>query len=68
RPSNSFLIYRKEHAKAYAGLVATELSTKLAKAWKNETPERRAYYAMLAERAKAEHAIKYPNYKFTPIK
>ncbi|KAG0333550.1 hypothetical protein BG000_009078 [Podila horticola] len=68
RPPNSFLIYRKEHAKKFAGLVATELSTKLAMAWKKETPERQAYYAGLAERAKQEHALKFPNYKFTPVK
>ncbi|KAF9177459.1 Casanova [Haplosporangium sp. Z 767] len=68
RPPNSFLIYRKEHATRYAGLVATRLSTKLAEAWRKETPERRAHYAMLAEKAKQEHAIKYPNYKFTPVK
>ncbi|KAF9970306.1 hypothetical protein BGZ65_011230, partial [Modicella reniformis] len=68
RPPNSFLIYRKEHAKAYKGLVATELSTKLAEAWNNETGECRAHYARLAEKAKKEHAIRYPNYKFTPIK
>lgn len=68
RPPNSFLIYRKEHAKKYAGLVATELSTKLAMAWKKESPERHAYYAELAERAKQEHAIKFPDYKFTPVK
>ncbi|KAF9945682.1 Casanova [Mortierella alpina] len=68
RPPNSFLIYRKEHAARYAGLVATELSTKLAQAWKKETPERRNHYAMLAEKAKQDHAVKYPNYKFTPMK
>ncbi|KAG0013379.1 hypothetical protein BGZ81_001055 [Podila clonocystis] len=68
RPPNSFLIYRKEHAKKFAGLVATELSTKLAMAWKKETPERQAHYAELAERAKQEHALKFPGYKFTPVK
>ncbi|CAO3573318.1 unnamed protein product [Mortierella alpina] len=68
RPPNSFLIYRKEHAARYAGLVATELSTKLAQAWKVESPERRNHYAMLAEKAKQDHAVKYPNYKFTPMK
>ncbi|KAG0205180.1 Transcription factor Sox-2 [Mortierella sp. GBA30] len=67
RPPNSFLIYRKEHAAKYAGLVATELSTKLAQAWKKETPERRAHYANLAEKAKQDHAIQHPNYKFKPI-
>ncbi|KAF9414029.1 hypothetical protein BGZ94_000539 [Podila epigama] len=68
RPPNSFLIYRKEHATKYAGLVATELSTKLAMAWKKESPERKAHYAALAEQAKQEHAIKFPGYKFTPAK
>ncbi|KAG0051760.1 Casanova [Gryganskiella cystojenkinii] len=68
RPSNSFLIYRKEHAVQYAGLVATELSAKLALAWRHETEERRNHYAVLAEKLKQEHAIKYPNYKFTPVK
>lgn len=37
-------------------------------AWRKETPERHAYYAELAERAKQEHAIKFPDYKFTPVK
>ncbi|GJJ70945.1 hypothetical protein EMPS_03295 [Entomortierella parvispora] len=68
RPPNSFLIYRKEHATQYAGLVATELSSKLALSWKRETPERREHYAQLAVKAKQEHAIRYPNYKFTPVK
>ncbi|KAI8602373.1 high mobility group box domain-containing protein, partial [Dissophora ornata] len=68
RPANAFLIYRREHAKAYPGLVATELSTKLAQAWKDETPERQALYFRKAEKLKQEHAINYPNWKFTPRK
>ncbi|KAF9094879.1 Casanova [Mortierella sp. AD031] len=68
RPPNSFLIYRKEHATNYAGLVATALSAKLAAAWKRETPERLQYYADLAVIAKKEHKLMYPDYKFTPAK
>ncbi|KAF8941838.1 Casanova [Haplosporangium gracile] len=68
RPPNSFLIYRREHAVHYPGLVATALSAKLAISWRNETPERRKYYADLAKKAEKEHKLKYPDYKFTPAK
>ncbi|KAI9240961.1 MAG: high mobility group box domain-containing protein, partial [Podila humilis] len=68
RPPNSFMIYRREKATNHAGLIAAELSTKLAKAWRNETPETRAHYARLAEQAKAEHTLRYPTYKFTPAR
>ncbi|KAG0272230.1 Transcription factor Sox-2 [Linnemannia exigua] len=68
RPANSFLIYRKEHAIKYSGLVAPKLSAILAVAWKNEPPERVKYYADLAEKEKKKHALKYPDYKFTPVK
>ncbi|KAG0009489.1 hypothetical protein BGZ81_003356 [Podila clonocystis] len=68
RPPNSFMIYRREKATEHAGLIAAELSTKLAKAWRNETPETRAHYASLADHAKARHTFQYPNYKFTPAR
>ncbi|KAG0017667.1 Casanova [Podila clonocystis] len=68
RPPNSFMIYRREKATEHTGLIAAELSTKLAKAWRNETPETRAHYASLADHAKAEHTLQYPNYKFTPAR
>ncbi|KAF9297788.1 Casanova [Mortierella antarctica] len=68
RPPNSFMIYRREQATKHTGLIAAKLSTKLAKAWRNETPETRAHYAGLAEQARAEHTLKYPTYKFTPAR
>ncbi|KAF9117351.1 Casanova, partial [Mortierella sp. 14UC] len=68
RPANSFLIYRKEHAVKFAGLVATALSAKLAISWRNESPERLKHYADLAAKAKEEHKRMYPNYKFSPAK
>ncbi|ORZ14462.1 hypothetical protein BCR41DRAFT_292955, partial [Lobosporangium transversale] len=66
RPLNCFFIYRRENAKAYRGMIAPVLSAKLANDWKNETPERQQYYMELAEKAKVEHKLAYPNYKFTP--
>ncbi|KAG0208270.1 hypothetical protein BGX33_006350 [Mortierella sp. NVP41] len=52
----------------YAGLVATELSAKLGRAWRNAPQELRDRYDALAEEAKKEHAATYPDYKFTPVK
>ncbi|KAG0305817.1 Transcription factor Sox-2 [Dissophora globulifera] len=68
RPCNSFLIYRKEHAKLFEGLVATELSKRLAEAWAKESNQRKLYFAHLAELEKIEHAVRHPDYKFTPRK
>ncbi|KAK3838383.1 MAG: putative HMG box protein, partial [Linnemannia elongata] len=66
RPSNSFMIYRKERATQYPGLVAPALSAMIAHDWKHETPDVLEYYAQLAEEAKVEHKRRYPDYKFTP--
>ncbi|KAF9925888.1 hypothetical protein FBU30_004413 [Linnemannia zychae] len=68
RPANSFMLYRAENSKKYPGLVATELSAKLGESWRNEPQEVRDRYEELAEQAKKEHAIRYPDYKFAPIK
>ncbi|KAK3833989.1 MAG: hypothetical protein J3R72DRAFT_514716, partial [Linnemannia gamsii] len=68
RPPNSFIIYRREHSSNYSKITAAELSKILGEQWANEPPERKAYYAKLAKAAEKEHAIKYPEYKFTPAK
>ncbi|KAK3831977.1 MAG: high mobility group box domain-containing protein, partial [Linnemannia gamsii] len=68
RPANSFMLYRAENGKKYPGLVATELSAKLGEAWRKEPKDVRDRYEELAEQAKREHALKYPDYKFAPVK
>ncbi|KAG0253389.1 Casanova [Linnemannia exigua] len=68
RPPNSFIIYRREHSSNYSKITAAELSKILGEQWANEPPERKAYYAKLAKAAEKEHALKYPEYKFTPAK
>ncbi|KAG0317990.1 hypothetical protein BGZ97_004523 [Linnemannia gamsii] len=67
RPPNSFILYRKDNAYKYGRMVATELSAKMALAWRRETPERRKYYANLAKLAKENHKLMHPDYKFTPV-
>ncbi|KAF9899931.1 hypothetical protein EC991_008134 [Linnemannia zychae] len=68
RPANSFMLYRAENGKKYPGLVATELSAKLGEAWRREPQDVRDRYDELAEQAKRDHALKYPGYKFAPVK
>ncbi|KAF9088228.1 hypothetical protein BGX23_007544 [Mortierella sp. AD031] len=68
RPPNSFIIYRKEQSAKYSKITAAELSKILGEQWANEPAERKAYYAKLAKMAEQEHALKYPEYKFTPAK
>lgn len=68
RPANSFMLYRAENGKKYPGLVATELSAKLGEAWRKEPQEVRDRYDEMAEQAKRDHALKYPDYKFAPVK
>ncbi|KAG9072664.1 Casanova [Linnemannia hyalina] len=68
RPPNSFIIYRREHAIKYPGLVAADLSAKIAHAWRNESPEVLEQYAELAELAKLKHKLQFPDWKFTPAK
>ncbi|KAK3823837.1 MAG: high mobility group box domain-containing protein, partial [Linnemannia elongata] len=68
RPANSFMLYRAENGKKYPGLVATELSAKLGEAWRREPQDVRDRYDEMAEQAKRDHALKYPDYKFAPVK
>ncbi|KAF9134166.1 hypothetical protein BGW39_007904 [Mortierella sp. 14UC] len=68
RPPNSFIIYRREHSAHYSKITAAELSKILGEQWAHEPPERKAHYADLAKAAEKEHALKYPEYKFTPAK
>ncbi|KAF9132083.1 hypothetical protein BGX30_012793 [Mortierella sp. GBA39] len=68
RPANSFMLYRAENGKKYPGLVATELSAKLGEAWRREPQDVRDRYDEMAEQAKRDHALKYPGYKFAPVK
>ncbi|KZV61439.1 high mobility group box, partial [Peniophora sp. CONT] len=78
RPPNAWIIYRtdklkelKELAKPQPGQPKekqADLSTKISLMWRNETEEVKKEYERRAERAKAEHARLYPDYKFEPKK
>lgn len=42
------------------------LATEVARLWKNETPEVKAYYGHLAELEAQEHKQRYPDYRYNP--
>lgn len=49
------------------GMALTERSaTEVARLWKNEAPEVKAYYGQLADLEAQEHKQRYPDYRYTP--
>ncbi|KAI8853285.1 high mobility group box domain-containing protein, partial [Chytridium lagenaria] len=75
RPSNSFILYRREkHAEImsqYKGAKALNnnvISKIVATMWRQEEPDVKAKYAAKAEEEKKAHMLKYPDYKYRPRK
>ena len=73
RPPNSWILYRRD-AKNNLPPVApgqprraqADVSKIISEMWKSESDLVRAHYERLAEQAKMEHKMMYPDYKFTP--
>jgi hypothetical protein len=75
RPPNAWIIYRSEKMKSFPPpgpgdppRAQAEVSKLISAMWKSEPPETRAMYEAASEMRKAEHAAKYPNYRFQPLK
>ncbi len=75
RPSNSFILYRREkHSeimKNYQGsktLNNNFISKIVARWWKAEPEEVKAFWARKADEEKKAHMEKYPDYKYRPRK
>ena len=70
RPPNAFILYRKDKQSGIAianlGITNNDISRIIGQMWRNETESVRQQYQALAERVKAEHRIKFPNYKYSP--
>ncbi|CAH7686194.1 expressed protein [Phakopsora pachyrhizi] len=70
RPPNSWILYRSdkivEMKSLNLGLAQSVLSKEIAAKWHNETSEVKKEYEKKAEIIKAEHAAKYPDYKYNP--
>ncbi|KAJ3121597.1 hypothetical protein HK098_003570 [Nowakowskiella sp. JEL0407] len=71
RPPNSFMLFRMKRLndlreKSKEQLNHRVLSTRFSKEWKALSDEEKQQYQISAEKAKNEHRIKYPNYKYAP--
>ncbi|KNE97940.1 hypothetical protein PSTG_08813 [Puccinia striiformis f. sp. tritici PST-78] len=70
RPPNSWILYRSdkivEMKAEHKGLAQCLLSKEIATRWHNESKEVKNEYEKKAEVIKAEHAVKYPDYKYSP--
>ncbi|KAF8659216.1 hypothetical protein AX16_001877 [Volvariella volvacea WC 439] len=74
RPPNAWILYRadkmREIPKPQPGeprLVQADISRLISRMWKEESDETRAEYERRADAKKAEHAIRYPDYRFQPM-
>lgn len=75
RPPNSWILYRAWKLKQLpppgpgeGRRNQSDVSTMLSTLWRNESTEIREYFERLADEAKAEHKLRYPNYRYQPKK
>ncbi|EKM80834.1 hypothetical protein AGABI1DRAFT_112563 [Agaricus bisporus var. burnettii JB137-S8] len=75
RPPNAWIIYRSDKVHQLPPLepgqprrAQAEVSKMISNMWANESEETRQEYERRAEEAKAAHALKYPGYRFKPMK
>ncbi|KDR80256.1 hypothetical protein GALMADRAFT_1187634 [Galerina marginata CBS 339.88] len=69
RPRNAFIFFRSAYissASAAGEGQQNELSKHAGKAWSKMSPDEKKQYHELADREKADHRIKYPNYVYAP--
>ncbi|CAG8588818.1 7910_t:CDS:1 [Cetraspora pellucida] len=72
RPSNPFMIYRKNYAAKMKSMQlaahTTKTSVKVAKIWAQESKPVKRFFEILSLMAKKNHLLMHPNYKFQPDK
>jgi len=68
RSPNAFMFYsqRQRINSRQLGMNQQMLSTIIGKKWHNLSESQKNHYKEMADKAKSEHKIKYPNYKYIP--
>ncbi|CAG8556207.1 4946_t:CDS:1 [Dentiscutata erythropus] len=70
RPSNAFMIYRRNYAAEmhlmHLAAQTTKTSTKVAKSWEKESELVKKFFKVLSLIAERNHSLMYPSYKFQP--
>ena len=68
RPMNSFMLYKRDQKHAilakYPGINFRDVSKIVADSWKNEDPDVKKKYSLLAAEESRAHKQRYPNYKY----
>lgn len=74
RPPNAWILYRSDKLRELPPAppgerrAQSDVSRLISTMWKQETDATRQYYERLADEKKQEHSIKYPGYRFQPMK
>ncbi|CAG8484657.1 8519_t:CDS:1 [Paraglomus brasilianum] len=72
RPQNCFMLFRKDIRAKFSreghGLSVAESSRVAADSWRDLPQEKKNFWHALYEVVKMQHAVKYPNYKYQPIR
>jgi len=68
RPSNAFMLFRKEKVGRYKGrgMKQADISRILGHSWQDLSPEERQRYVDQAQQEKLAHKAAYPDWKFAP--
>lgn len=72
RPRNAFILFRQHRIKEIIGFASSKdqghISAKAGEMWKVADAATKKFYFDLAKKEAEEHAVKFPDYKFTPKK
>nr|ANW09609.1 MATA_HMG-box [Stenocarpella maydis] len=72
RPPNAWIIFRSEKAKKVREENPTmtngEVSKEVSRLWHASSQEVQDFYRSMAEEAKKQHQLKYPNYRYKPTR
>ncbi|TFK75332.1 hypothetical protein BDN72DRAFT_787252 [Pluteus cervinus] len=72
RPPNAWILYRSDKLRELPPstpnqrMVQADVSRLISTMWKSEAEDVRAEYERRADQKKAEHALRYPNYRYQP--
>ncbi|KAJ7196126.1 high mobility group box domain-containing protein, partial [Mycena pura] len=70
RPSNSWILFRSEyfqkHTKATQQNPKLGLDQEAAQVWNSMSEKDRRPYKELADKTKAEHEVRHPDYRYSP--
>ncbi|GBC01400.1 hypothetical protein RclHR1_04180007 [Rhizophagus clarus] len=72
RSQNPYILYRRNQSKRRERLGLTNslgaASKEISEMWRNESPETKKFFQILAAEGDRRHRLRYPDYKYDPIR